>query len=91
LQCELIYKKNCANQYGYWSDAAEHLDYPGCEHFCNSMYEDKDKTILACELAGVTSANRASKGQWCFAHEFACSIADAEGTAAADCVPLKKA
>merc|ERR1711924_438778 len=37
LNCELIYLKQCIDQYGYWSENQQHLDYPGCEHFCNEM------------------------------------------------------
>jgi hypothetical protein len=88
LQCELIYEKSCKNRYGFWSDDPDHLDYPGCEHFCNSMYVTHGKTVLACELAEVTSGERASKGKWCFAHEMECHINDAEDNAAAECVPL---
>jgi hypothetical protein len=87
LQCHLVYKQNCVTQYGYWSDKAEHLNYPGCEHFCNSMYL-AHKTIKGCELAAVTSAERNSVGNWCFAHEEPCSPGNSDGMAAADCVTL---
>lgn len=88
LACTLVYKKDCADRYGYWSDADEDLDYPGCEAFCNRMYVSKGKTVKGCELAAVADAARNSKGKWCFAHENECSIGEREYQAAAKCVPL---
>jgi len=88
LQCHLVYERNCATQFGYWSDAEQHLNYPGCEAFCNEMYVAHG-TIKGCELAMVSSSERATTGTWCFAHEEPCAAGKADNMAAADCVPRK--
>jgi hypothetical protein len=83
-----VYKQDCDDRFGYWSDADKDLDYPGCEAFCNKMYVSKGKTVKGCELAAVADAARTSKGKWCFAHENECSVGEKENYAAAKCVPL---
>jgi hypothetical protein len=88
LKCELVYKQDCSDRYGFWSDVDGDLDYPGCEAFCNKMYLAHGKTVKGCELAAVADAARNSKGKWCFAHENACSVGEKVNNAAAKCVPL---
>jgi hypothetical protein len=88
LVCELVYEKNCEETMGYWSDDENHLDYPGCEQFCNMMYIAHGKTVKGCELAAVPGAERSAKGKWCFAHEHRCAVGEQNNNAAAKCVPL---
>jgi hypothetical protein len=89
LQCHLVYTKACQNTFGYWSDEPQHLDYPGCETFCNIVNSKSDVEIFGCELAAVPGEARATTGKWCFAHSTPCVIIhDAGDNAAAKCVPF---
>lgn len=86
-KCELIYLKQCIDQYGYWSEETRHLDYPGCESFCNEMNLAEGITIYGCELEDVPSAARTTEGKWCFAHLNECNYGEElENNAAAKCV-----
>jgi hypothetical protein len=86
-KCELIYEKQCIDQYGYWSEEQQHLDYPGCESFCNQMNMADGITIHGCELEAVAGADRTLTGSWCFAHANPCDYGAAlPNNAAAKCV-----
>lgn len=85
LKCQLVYKKTCEDNHGYWTTKDSFLDYPGCEHFCNMKNQETGKPIYGCELTGVTSDARNSKGGWCFAHVNECEIGDNSNTAACKC------
>jgi hypothetical protein len=85
LQCNLQYGKKCSDNVGYWSDNEAHLDYPGCEYWCNLMNTEADGKITSCELGQVTSDVRVSKGLMCFAHTKACVLSDLDQNAAAVC------
>jgi hypothetical protein len=87
LQCQLIYLKQCTDHFGYWSEKEQHLDYPGCEHFCNTMNQMEGTNIFGCELEAVPGESRSLKGKWCFAHRATCTYgASLEHNAAAKCV-----
>jgi hypothetical protein len=87
LKCTLVYTKYCQSEFGYWSDDEGHLDYAGCEHFCNMMNTKDDVNVQGCSLAAVSSSTRSYKGKWCFAHTVPCVLMDdKENNAAADCV-----
>jgi len=83
--CQLVYQKTCDNNHGYWTTKSSYLDYPGCEHFCNMKAYETGKKVTACELNGVTSEERTSKGGWCFAHVNECDIGTKIKNAAAKC------
>lgn len=90
LYCQLIYEKKCSDTLGYWSSEGAHLDYQGCEDFCNNKAA-QGHTVFGCELDGVTSALRTTVGGWCFAHTSACTLTQTPDSqndnAACDCLP----
>jgi hypothetical protein len=47
--------------------------------------QETGKKVYACELNGVTSEDRKSKGGWCFAHVNQCDIGTKMKNAAAKC------
>jgi len=75
----------CEDNHGYWTTKSSFVDYPGCEHFCNTKAQETGKKVYACELSGVTSEERTSKGGWCFAHVNECDIGTKMLNAAAKC------
>jgi hypothetical protein len=79
--------KQCVEQYGYWTEEQQYLDYPGCERFCNEMNLGQGIDIYGCELENVSGEARSTKGHWCFAHLNQCEYGeDLPNNAAAKCV-----
>lgn len=86
LRCALEFGKVCNDNYGYWTVDPDHLDYEGCERYCNAQNAVSGVTILGCELTNVPLAARSTKGKYCLAHVRACSVANGTKNAAAACV-----
>jgi hypothetical protein len=88
LECKLEHGKTLGDHdKGYWTIDASAVTYKGCENWCAAKDGSisPSERVSGCELATVTSSERATSGYACFAHIEAWSslkVTDQANTAA---------